>query len=253
MLLRPQYLGHPAAHLQSQELGEATRATHRAIVETLSRMLRIEADSPLNQSFLDLHHTLLRHIDTFQHQVLRDESREPSCAKGCAACCMHWVEDVNSFEGEILADHLRRSLPERIPGILTQGQEDIGVIENLDEEVHEAMRRSRKERTQSGAEFDHVDLLLASFYRLRRPCPLLAADGGCMVYALRPLTCRVYVSFSHPAHCDPDYAEDHDIPTVLLDLEEEANDLLDELHVRYDRFDNDTSLRSLLVRLLNAG
>jgi len=252
MLSRPQHLGHPAANLQTVPLGEAARGAHARIVELLRQMVRCDARSPLDPSFLAMHRALLGLIASFQQRVLEGERRTPSCSRGCAACCMHWVEDVNSFEALILADHLRRTMPDRIAGIVSACRADQEAMVRLDEAVYDAMRRSADERQREKAEFDHVDLLLASFYRLRRPCPLLDSDGACMVYDLRPVTCRIYVSFSPPARCDPDYAVDHDIPTVLLDLEEDANALLDTLHARFDTLDNDTSLRTQLLGLLQA-
>ncbi len=250
MLSRPDYLGRPGIGLQTAPLSADARATHSRVVETLNDMLRCGARTPLAPSFITRHRRLLHLISTFQQQVLACEQRTPSCGPGCAACCMHWVEDVNSFEAEVLADNIRREHPDLIAGIVERCRADAAAIEELDQHVMHAMGRSEAERKAAGVAFDHADLLLASFYRLHRPCPLLAADKRCLAYELRPITCRIYVSFSPPAHCDADYADEHDIPTVLLDLEENANELLDSLHARYDRFDNDTSLRTLLMRLL---
>jgi Fe-S-cluster containining protein len=81
---------------------------------------------------------------------------------------------------------------------------------------------------------------------------LLGDDGTCCVYPVHPLTCRIYVSFSEPHRCDPDYINEDAVPTALLDLEEQANRILDSLHFRYRRFGDDTGLRSLLASYLSA-
>jgi Fe-S-cluster containining protein len=252
MLSRPDYLGLPGADLQSTPLSADARKSHARIVALLKEMLRAKVVSPVETGFVGQHRLLLDLITHFQQQVLECEKRTPSCARGCAACCMHWVEDVNSFEAIALADYLRQRHPDRIASIVARCREDALAMEALDQHVQSAMTRSASQRAEQNAEFDQVDLLLASFYRLRRPCPLLDSDNTCMVYEQRPITCRIYVSFSPPTHCDPEYADEHDVPTVLLDLEESANALLDQLHERFDTLDNDTSLRTQLLRLLGS-
>lgn len=225
------------------------RATHADIVLALRHLKNAGYRSPLEPQFTSAYREILVSIERFQQQVLAGEIRVLSCRKGCMACCCHWVEDVTSFEAQILAEHIRRVMPERIGHILETCQADIEAIEALDRHVDDTLRTYGIARAEN-ASIDHTDLLLASFYRFRRPCPLLDSRGLCSVYDLRPLTCRIYVSFSPPGRCDPDYDNEEDIPTCLLDLEESANSLLDELHAMYDCCDNDTSLRSLLVKLL---
>ncbi len=52
-----------------------------------------------------------------------------------------------------------------------------------------------------------------SFLRAHRqrptPCPLLAADGSCSVYARRPLACRALLSTRDSAWCATDFAALH--------------------------------------------
>ena len=37
----------------------------------------------------------------------------------------------------------------------------------------------------------------------KTPCPFLANDGACSIYAERPLICRIYHVTGDPAYCDP--------------------------------------------------
>lgn len=41
-----------------------------------------------------------------------------------------------------------------------------------------------------------------SLASLSRPCPLLDGDGGCSIYAHRPLVCRAYAVTSPPKRCE---------------------------------------------------
>lgn len=232
-------------------LGPAARAVNRQMVTVLQRMQRSRAPSCLEPAFRDLHRQLLEKVDEFQRLVLIDEDRTPTCTRGCQACCWHWVEDVNSFEAEIVADYVRRMYPERVDGIVRACREDMEAIADLDAVVARKLRECQAEIRKQNAPIDSVDLLLACFYRLRRPCPLLDSDGSCSVYPVRPLTCRIYVSFSEQYRCDPDYIDEGSPPTALLDLEEQANGILDSLHFRFQRFGGDTGLRSLLASYLS--
>jgi hypothetical protein len=60
----------------------------------------------------------------------------------------------------------------------------------------------------------------------------------------------MYVSFSAPEQCDPAYIDNENIPTYLFDLEEGADSIIDRLHFRFLKFENDTGLRSLLAKYL---
>jgi hypothetical protein len=58
------------------------------------------------------------------------------------------------------------------------------------------------------------------------------------------------MSFSDPSHCMPEYVDETDVRTYMLDMEEEAGELLDELHERFIRFPGVTGLRALVARAL---
>jgi hypothetical protein len=55
------------------------------------------------------------------------------------------------------------------------------------------------------------------------------------------------MSFSDPSQCLPEYINEDDIPTYLLDAQEEVSELLDELHFKHVKFEGNTGLRSLLL------
>ncbi|MDG5814240.1 YkgJ family cysteine cluster protein [Chitinispirillales bacterium ANBcel5] len=217
----------------------------KEILSQLKFLVKQDNRSCLEQNFKDSFDHILKLFDLYQKLVVENHSDNKTCYKGCQWCCYHWVEDVNSFEAQIIAQYIRNTIPHKIEQIKEQCVSDIECIQNLDSLVSDKIAEENL-----GDEFDPTFLLLSSFYQLKRPCPLLEKDGLCSIYPVRPLTCRVYMSFSDPGRCKPGHINDSDIPTYILDLEEEANEIIDSLHFKFQRFEDDTSLRSLLLKHL---
>ena len=222
---------------------------HRVMSRVHDRLLELERSfipSVSSRNFIDQWNTVLADITKFHECVISQAEYSVTCSRGCINCCNHWVEDVNSFEAEIIAGVIRHRYPHRIDSIRSHCMEDGEELERLDSLVLERF----EENPSTDCSIDSVDLLLNVFYQMKRPCPLLDKDGGCMVYDVRPLTCRLYFSFSDPLRCDPEYINTSGTSTCIIDLSEEVNSLLDMLHFRYMRFDGDTGLRSQLAKYL---
>ena len=226
----------------------AARTIQKEIQQGLDRLVSGKHDSPLGPDFRKAWRAVTALIDRYQRLIMEASGVRRSCAEGCASCCFHWVEDVNSFEAEILADFLKAHHPGSVRRIVDRCRRDEMRLKQLLEVVEEKLD-SVKDQPECGR-IDSVDLLLAAFYQLRLPCPLLHR-GECIAYQVRPLTCRMYVSFSDPSRCDPDYINSGDIPTYLFDLEEAADSLIDKLHFKFLKFENDAGLRSLLLKYLS--
>lgn len=186
-------------------------------------------------------------FNIYQEEILKFNNQTTSCKAGCSLCCFHWVEDVNSFEAAIIADHIKQHFPDRVQDILEKCEHDSKELEKLQQLVDVSLAEQNESFQES---IDSVDLLLSCFYQLRRPCPLLDNNNTCSIYSNRPMTCRIYMSFSDPLRCDPNYINDEDTPTYLMDLTEEANTILDNLHFKYLTFNDDTGLRSLVSKYL---
>ncbi len=187
-------------------------------------------------------------LEKYQKAVIKESEFRIACAKGCSTCCFHWVEDVYSFEAQMIGQYIRENMPRDMERIKKTCREDEKLLTILQEAVDDKIQENFQEIEKEG--IDSVDLLLASFYQLKRPCPLLSAGGECSIYPVRPLTCRIYVNLSDPRFCDPRYIHDDDIRTYLLDMEEDANSMLDDIHSRFDIYNGDTGLRSLLIKCL---
>lgn len=232
--------------------GAAAQEIQQQALAALTTLLEHNYPSPLDAGFMAEYHHLLELLHRFQQAVLSHHAVKPSCSGGCATCCYHWVEDVNSFEIIIIADYLKRHHPTALPAIVQQCREDLATLEQLYEVVQSKFAQEQAHEAGSMDALDEIDVLLGSFYQFQRPCPLLDKQGLCMIYPLRPLTCRIYLSFSDPQRCHPDYINEADTPTYLLDFDEPVNELFDRLHERYQaEGEGDTGLRSLLLTYLS--
>ena len=224
------------------------RITHEKIYERLTVLSESRVRSCLEPEFKRAWKEITDLIHGYQREIAAASHLAISCGRGCAACCCHWVEDVNSFEAELIAEHIKVRFPEKMPMILARCRRDEETLQGLNEIVEAKLDECHSRGSLGDA--DPVDVLLASFHRLQIPCPLLERNA-CLVYPFRPLTCRMYVSFSAPSQCGHDHADDEDIPTYLFDLEENTDAIIDALHFKFLKFENDTGLRSLLVKYLS--
>ncbi len=184
----------------------------------------------------------------FQQQVITDNKLTVACARGCAFCCSHWVEDVYSFETALIADHLRAHLSiqerEELRSRLIADEAALIELQGIMDEKLAHVNNAQL------SDIDRDELLLATYYQLNRCCPLIGDTGSCTVYSLRPFTCRAYYNFSKAHYCLPEFINDTDgSPTYLLEPEEDVSTLLDELHALHNTTGK-TGLRSALADLL---
>lgn len=232
-------------HKELLRIPHVARAVHNEIVRMLESMENGNAQSCLADDFKLSYFRVFELFEQYQQMVIQHNNYKVSCKRGCAFCCNHWVEDVNSFEAEIIAEYLKKYFPDRIEKIVAQCIEDETVLNNIEKLTIDKM----SDADDTGA-IDYIDLVLSVFYQMNRTCPLLSENGACSIYKVRPLTCRIYMSFSENALCAPEYQETDDIPTYLLNLDENASEILDRLHFRYQRFPDETGLRSMLIKYL---
>jgi Fe-S-cluster containining protein len=103
------------------------------------------------------------------------------CGQGCTHCC------YGPFAITLL-DELE--LQEGLQALPSQAQRDIQTRAQFQVATMEAAfpRLTQSRHLDQWSEHD-VDELVARFGDL--PCPALSADGRCLVYAHRPITCRM--------------------------------------------------------------
>lgn len=231
--------GPPVAYNQkAQEL-------HEEILVELERLLALQLPSCLDEAFREAYLKIVEIYNRYQKEVLAGSELTAVCSEGCSYCCCHWVDDVYSFEAEIITDYIRTHMAEKIPSFIKYLQEDEAQLAYLDKMLQEKMVDDHE-----GEDLDERELLLSCFYVLKRPCVLVDKKGGCSVYPVRPLTCRIFVSLGYPEKCNPDHIDVEDAETCILDLDSRGEALLEELHRRYDRCNDERGLRALLLKLL---
>jgi len=226
----------------------AAVAVNKEIVVLLEQLVSLRIASPCSPEFVAVYEKILTLFSLYQQRIIDDYGRRPTCAKGCSLCCNHWVEDVYSFEAEIIAAYIRKQFPEKVEAIIRRCAGNEKEIARLDDIVQQKL--AEHSANKEVADIDPADLVLASYYQLQRPCALVSQDGVCAIYPVRPLTCRIYTSFSDVTRCRAEYINEKDIPTYLLDLQEDASKLLDTLHETYNRY-NKSGLQAVLIDYLS--
>jgi Fe-S-cluster containining protein len=223
-------------------------AVHLEIVKLLKELNRLANPSCISMPFLQAWKEQLVLFERYQFEISSASSLHVACAKGCSACCGHWVDEVYSFEGEMIADFLKKKHNDKIPSIADRCREDTAVLDQLKGLVEEKISATAPGEAEA-ERIDAQDLLLSVFYQMNRPCPLLDR-GVCSIYEVRPLTCRKYVSFSDPRFCRPESINEGEAATYLFGLENDALELLETLHKKYAKFDGEYGLRALLLKYL---
>ena len=221
----------------------------KTIMARLKKLIARRYKSCLCKGFKAEYSRIMDLFERYQREVIQAGPYHITCKKGCGVCCYHWAEDVYSFEGRILAEHIQKKRGLEIASIMTILKQDALWRERIKSAVTASMKNPYYKK--SLGKTDPYDIVLSGFYKLKRSCPLCGKDGSCSVYAIRPLTCRIYVSFSHPRYCRPENINDGKAETYLLDLEKDASDLFDELHFMYDECEGETGLRSMMLKLLS--
>ena len=109
-------------------------------------------------------------LDAFIKRSVLD-GRPVECKKGCSWCC-HQVVYAVTHEFLYLHDHLQKNFMEEIRN---------RILDRARENVLLTRQKSQKEELQ-----------------VNTPCPFLES-GSCMVYGVRPMACRIYLSSSESA------------------------------------------------------
>src|SRR5512133_1351965 len=148
---------------------DEARAVHNQIVHVLESMENGNAQSCLADDFKLSYFRVFELFEQYQQLVIQHNKYKVSCKRGCAYCCNHWVEDVNSFEAEIIAEYLKKYFPDSIEKIVSQCKEDEAVLNNIEKLTIDKMSGAG----DTGA-IDYIDLVLSVFYQMNRTCPLLS-------------------------------------------------------------------------------
>lgn len=103
------------------------------------------------------------------------------CRAGCSACC-HGPFDISAADALLLREGLAALDPEARAGVARRA----GAILERMRAVEPGWGPPWLIETIGEARFDAISEALA-----QEPCPLLDPEGRCLVYAERPLVCRL--------------------------------------------------------------
>ncbi len=217
------------------------------IEEILDYLINEENLHPADDIFYNKFREVLDLYDLLQYDVLAASEINPVCKKGCNHCCCHWVEDVSSPEGAILGRYLKENHPDLIEQIISSFRDDADVFDSLCVSVEDKKPECYLSSDESD---DPYDLILSYFYQLGRRCALLDKNDQCLVYPVRPFTCRDYFNVRDSSACYPERINNENNATLIVYFSDTITQKIEVLHRRFDDGSDDMSLRRLLVRFL---
>ncbi|PXW94376.1 putative zinc- or iron-chelating protein [Sphaerotilus hippei] len=165
------------------------QAQHGAFVQTLEHARADDADPSV------LVRTLLSQaIDSYERNAELQAEGGPAldCGRGCAACCSLRVT-ATTPEVLLVAQFLRAVQP----GLLARG---IDLMARL-----------------AGADRHTAGLTEAERLQRREPCPFVA-QGACVIYPVRPLSCRGHASHDRRACVDAMAGRSTEVPCSLAHM-----------------------------------
>jgi len=114
-------------------------------------------------------------------KVSSEFSEEVKCKAGCDDCC-HALFDLTFVE----ALYIKSKFDEIYTG---KARHDIIERANAADRVLAKMKKEAYKRHEAG---ESDDAIIDTVSKMRVRCPLLGEDGCCLMYAYRPIACRVY-------------------------------------------------------------
>lgn len=129
--------------------------------------------------FFKEYESLVAQVDAVFHKVAGNFATEVTCRQGCSDCC-HAVFDVTLIEALYLNTKFLG---------LDEGRRNTILLE-----ADKADRKAyvlKKKASRDAGELEHSEILRRTA-KERIRCPLLDSEDRCILYAHRPITCRIY-------------------------------------------------------------
>ncbi|WP_034621673.1 YkgJ family cysteine cluster protein, partial [Desulfovermiculus halophilus] len=131
--------------------------------------------------FFDEYDKIVRGLDSAFEQIQAQYPQEVRCQPGCCECC-YALFDLTLVEAMALNRHFHANLDQE------KKKQVLERAERADREIHRIKHQAYKAQ-QKGVETEEI---FRDVGAKRVRCPLLTEDNACVLYAHRPLTCRVY-------------------------------------------------------------
>ena len=151
--------------------------------------------SVIMTEILDRYQTLLERLDRWFSDCMAQAGEQITCRQGCSACCRGLFE-ISLLDARLLQRGFSQLNPKIQNQVLTKARKRVIELQTLWPEFRPPyiLNRLPHDDWQEMPEEDQI------------PCPLLASDGRCLVYAQRPMTCRLHglpnIDFSEESFSD---------------------------------------------------
>jgi Fe-S-cluster containining protein len=171
---------------------------------------------------------------TWQAGNLARNAIIPCCAKGCEACCRQYPLGIHAFE--VLRIYAVLSTAPDYPEILKGCQERC-------ERFDGTRKRVATLYAEEGWDAEDLEALAQEHdFDEGHRCPFLSEEGACGIHAVRPITCRMFLSLSDPRFCSAALNTAPEANQVTLPPEESVALRLERLDRALDWWGHDGSL-----------
>jgi len=171
-------------------------------IAAMREVRRFRLDLALPKKAGRLHRKALQLYDEYLTYVvtrLQKEGWKLSCVQACAACCFAMPAEVSSWELLMIYAHLQE-----MGGVERAFRKHLENCQVYSRVAGEAQGLAQGE-TGTPSELD-LDRVLLAYSKARQPCGFLLPSQECLIYSLRPLSCRMHFAFTPAAWCDPSHA-----------------------------------------------
>ncbi len=133
------------------------------------------------KEFFDKYAAVINEADQVFNTVRARYAENVRCEKGCSDCC-HALFDLTLVEALFLNTAF---------GARFKGKERNQVLTRADE-ADRLVHRLKREAYKAVQEGKNAQDILLEMAKVRVRCPLLDDEGLCVMYDVRPVTCRIY-------------------------------------------------------------
>jgi len=166
--------------------------------------------------FFERYEQHAREADALFERIRAEYPELVVCREGCSSCC-HALFDLSLVEALYLQAEFQKRVPE--------GAERSVILDEAEKADHAATLIKRRLYEEALAGKDTAALMAEVAAESAR-CPLLDATERCVLYAARPITCRLYgvpAAIGGKAHTcgKTGFVQGGKYPTVALDKMQE--------------------------------
>ncbi|WP_143314232.1 SEC-C domain-containing protein [Clostridium sp. HBUAS56017] len=124
------------------------------------------------------------------------QSQYASCEKGCSGTCCNIIAECTPIEAELIRRYVRKNFNNEI-------------IKKI--ELYNAKNIKEVPRFKESIINDN---LRYEYYEKEIKCMFLDKNNECLIYNIRPFTCRKHIVFSSPKKCMPGKTENRYIGSI---------------------------------------